>query len=220
MLLQRFSSENLQRLFGTPIRKGVLWNYQNVISLQFSCVTLELFSSHTYFLHLSTAIRLNQIIIFFFLLPIANGAERNSHNSFDLHDMRGRKESMRTGPKSGSAETSEVKGKMMDQNRREDDSKKSNQHPRTENKSKNKKRDKPTQESEESARTISSSDRKMKEGAWSLKGICFSSNYSVSDVSEVFTPKFKLFSFILATLSFRTLSHQFIRVRRRRLSRA
>ena len=132
------------------------------------------------------------------MLPIANGAERSSHNSFDLHDIRGRLESTRTGPKSGSAETSEVKGKMMDQNRREEDeSKKSNQHPRTENKSENEKRNKPTQESEENARTIGSSDRKMKEGACSLKGICFSSNYSVSDDSEVFTPKFQLFAFIL-----------------------
>ena len=107
-------------------------------------------------------------------------------------------------PKSGSAETTDVKGKMMDQKREGNESKKSNQHPRTENKSKNERRNKPTQELEESARTISSSDRKMKEGACSLKGICFSSNYSVSDVSEVFTPKFQLFSFILATLSFRT----------------
>ena len=92
----------------------------------------------------------------------------------------------------------------MDQKREGNESKKSNQHPRTENKSKNEKRNKPTQESEESARTISSSDRKMKEGACSLKGICFSNNYSVSDVTEVFTPKFQLFSFILATLLFRT----------------
>ena len=82
-----------------------------------------------------------------------------------------------TEPTPVSAKKSEVKGKVMDRNREEEDeSKKLNQQPRTENKSKNKKKYKPPMESEESAQTISSSNYKMKEDASSSKGICFSRN--------------------------------------------
>lgn len=135
----------------------------------------ELFSSHIYFLHLLTGIGFSwiEIIIFCFLLPIANGEERNSHNNLDLHDIRGRMNG--TEPTSVSAKTSEVKGKVVDQNREEEDESKTlNQQPRTENRSKKEKGNKPPKESEESAQTISSSDHKMKEGAISSKGICFS----------------------------------------------
>lgn len=149
-----------------------------------------MFSSHIYFFHLSTGIGFSWIkIIIFFLLPIAHGEERNSHNNLDLHDIRGGMES--TEPTSVSAKMSEVKGKVMDRNRGvEDESKELNQQPRTENKSK--KRYKPHKESEESAPTISSSDHKMKEGASSSKGICFSRNHFESDVSKVLTPNVSL----------------------------
>lgn len=130
-------------------------------------------------------------IIILFLLPIAHGEERNSHNNLDLHDVRGGLES--TEPTSVSAKTSDVKGKVMDRNREEEDeSRKLNQQPRPENKSKKKKKYKPPKESEESAQTISSSDHKMKEAASSSKGICFSRNHFESDVSKVFTPNVSL----------------------------
>lgn len=98
-----------------------------------------------------------------------------------------------TDPTAVSAKMSEVKGKVMDRNREEEDErKKLNQQLRTENKSKKKKRYQPPKESEESAQTISSSDHKMKEGASSSKGICFSRNHFESDASKVFTPNVSL----------------------------